>query len=78
MINLFLEQVKKYADKTALSESSSGKSVTYQQLDENARKVAAKLIADGFGKGSVAVITASRGIGFVQAILGILMALNLK
>ncbi len=74
MINLFLEQVKKYADKTALSESSSGKSVTYQQLDENARKVAAKLIADGFGKGSVAVITASRGIGFVQAILGILMA----
>ena len=74
MINMFLEQVRKYPDKTALSDPSAGKSVTFGQLYDGARRITAKLIADGFEKGDSAVIIAARGIGFAEAMLGILFA----
>ncbi len=73
MISLFREQVRRHPDCTAIC-TADGKSVTYGELDTNARKVAAKLISEGFRKGDKALITASRGTGFVEAILGILYA----
>lgn len=74
MIKMFLEQAAKNPDKTVLSDPSKGESVTYKKLDEDARRLAAKLISDGFSDGDKAIITAARGIGFVKAILGILYA----
>ena len=74
MITLFQEQIKKHSSKLALSDPSTGRTVTYGQLDENARRIAAKLISDGLKHGEPVLITASRGIGFAEAILGVLMA----
>ena len=73
IITLFREQVSKNGAKTAIAEPG-GRSVTYSGLDENARRVAAKLLSDGLEPGEPVLITASRGIGFVEAIFGILYA----
>ena len=51
MITLFQEQIKKHSSKLALSDPSTGRTVTYGQLDENARRIAAKLISDGLKHG---------------------------
>ena len=74
MINLFMEQVAKHGDRIALSEPASGRTDTYSQLDENARRVAAKLKEQGIRRGDAVMITAARGIGFIEAMFGILMA----
>ena len=74
MIRSFEEQVRKHGKKAAICDPVSCRNVTYSELDESARRVAAKLISEGFGKGDVAMILAARGIGFIEAMLGVLMA----
>ncbi len=74
MIRRFLEQAEKSSQKTALRDPASGQERTYGELNASARALCAKLKAEGFGIGDAAMITASRGIGFVEAILGVLMA----
>ena len=74
MLSLFREQVSKHGERIALSEPSTGRSDTYKQLDENARRIAAKLKEQGIRRGDAVMITAARGIGFIEAIFGILMA----
>ena len=73
MIKLLKEQVEKNAQHPSLYDTE-GHGVTYGELSQHARQLAAKLLADGLQKGDRVVIRASRGIGFVEAILGILMA----
>ena len=73
MISLFEKQVRTHAQKPALTEPG-GRIVTFAELELNARRIAAKLISDGFAKGDTAVITAARGIGFIEAVFGILIA----
>ncbi len=73
IITLFREQVSKNGAKTAVA-APDGRMITYSGLDENARRVAAKLLSDGLKTGESVLITASRGIGFVEAIFGILYA----
>ena len=73
IITLFHEQVSKNGAKTAVA-APDGRMITYSGLDENARRVAAKLLSDGLKTGESVLITASRGIGFVEAIFGILYA----
>lgn len=74
MIRLFEEQVQKHGEKAAICDSVSSQTVTYVKLEENARRIAGKLISEGFGKGDAAMVTASRGIGFIESMLGVLMA----
>lgn len=74
MINLFRGQVAKHSDRIALSEPETGKCDTYKQLDENARRIAARLKEQGIGRGDAVMITAARGIGYIEAMLGILMS----
>lgn len=74
MIRLFEEQVQKHGEKAAICDSVSSQTVTYVKLEENARHIAGKLISEGFGKGDAAMVTASRGIGFIESMLGVLMA----
>ncbi|MBO6300810.1 MAG: AMP-binding protein [Ruminiclostridium sp.] len=73
IITLFREQVSKNGAKTAVAEPD-GRRITYSGLDENARRVAAKLLSDGLKTSEPVLIAASRGIGFVEAIFGILYA----
>lgn len=56
MLNLFREQVIKHSDKIALSEPACGKLDTYTQLDENARRIAAKLKQQGIKHGDAVII----------------------
>ena len=74
MIRQFEEHVQRFSEKTALCDPLHGLTVTYRELETNARRIAGKLAADGFAKGDRALITASRGIGYIEAIFGILMA----
>ena len=74
MIRLFEEQVAFHGDKVAISDPVAGVSVTYRELEENAHRVAGKLRAEGLQKGDAVLIAASRSIGYITAILGVLMA----
>ena len=47
MLNLFKEQVIKHGERIALLEPTLGKADTYMQLNENARRIAAKLKQQG-------------------------------
>ncbi|MBR1442283.1 MAG: AMP-binding protein [Firmicutes bacterium] len=74
MLNLFKEQVIKHGERIALLEPACGKLDTYKQLDENAHRIAAKLQKQGLKHGEAVIITAERGIGYIEAMLGIIMA----
>ena len=50
------EHAAKYADKTALIDGPSGRTLTYGQLVGAIRRTAAGLAARGFGKGDVFAI----------------------
>ena len=56
MSGLIQKQEQKRGDKIVLSYPASGRSVTDHELEENARRVAAKLIPEGFGKGGIQFI----------------------
>ena len=73
-IQRFQEQVEKHRNAIALRDPAAHQDCSYGRLDENARRVAAKLIQKGLKPGDAVIITAGRGIGYIEAILGILMA----
>ena len=74
MIRLFEAQVAVHGDCVALRDSVAGVQATWRDLDEGARRVAAKLVEAGLKTGDAVLITASRGIGFIEAMLGVMMA----
>ena len=49
MIRLFEEQVQKHGEKAAICDPVSSQTVTYGELEENSRRIAAKLVSVGFG-----------------------------
>lgn len=51
-----LRHAKRLADKPAIIEAATGRTLTYGQLEESSRKVAAGLAARGFVKGDVLAI----------------------
>ena len=74
MIRLFEEQVRLHPERAAIRDPLAGREASFQEVDRQARRIAAKLIREGLEPGDAVLITASRGIGYIEAMLGILMA----
>lgn len=70
------ELVQRQAGRTpdAIAATSSGQSLTYQELESAARQVAGWLRQQGIGRGDVVGVHAERGTLLVVALLGVLMA----
>ncbi|SEH21110.1 non-ribosomal peptide synthetase [Selenomonas sp. KH1T6] len=68
------KQVEKQGSMVALHDPRTGIALTYGELDENARRIAARLKSDGVEKGDTVIITASRSAGYIEAVFGVLMA----
>lgn len=68
----FFRYAQKNPQKTALTEGSTGKSISYGQLSERARSIAAFLINAGACAGDCIGISIRRGIPQIAAVLGIL------
>ena len=69
-----LERASEFADRPALIEGPSGRTLTYAQLDEATRSFAAGLQARGFAKGDVFAIFSPNTPEFAVAFLGVGMA----
>ena len=65
------EHAAKYADKAALIDGPSGRTVTYGQLVEAIRRTAAGLAARGFGKGDVFAIYSPNVPEYAIAFFGV-------
>ena len=74
MIRLFEEQVRLHPERAAIRDPLAGREASFLEVDRQARRIAAKLIREGLEPGDAVLITASRGIGYIEAMLGILMA----
>ena len=56
LTQLILESARLYADKAALVDGSTGRTITYRELGEKIERVAASLAGRGFGKGDCLAI----------------------
>ena len=63
-----------YCDKTAVTESFSGRSITYRELDILSGKIAARLKADGIGKNDIVPILLPRSFEYIAAEIGAIKA----
>ena len=67
MIN---DSIKRFGDKPAVTDTGSGESLTYQQLDELARRIAGKLISAGVRPGDFVTVELPRRLDYLAAMLG--------
>jgi len=70
----FLKCVAEFPDKNALVSAQDGSSLTYQQLKEQALRVAQLLKENGMSQGDAVAVTLPRGFSQIIAIYGILFA----
>lgn len=79
--DIFADNADKFPDRTCIVETpsfldtdSTGRSFTYQQINEASNVIAHYLIAQGIKMGDVVMIYAYRGVDFVVAVMGALKA----
>ena len=71
---MFEGAVNKYSDKTAIEVISSGRRITYSNLQKLSNQLANYLQKKGFRKGSIAGISMDRSESMIVAVLGVLKA----
>ncbi|MBR1477713.1 MAG: AMP-binding protein [Lachnospiraceae bacterium] len=67
----FEANVLKFRDKYAIKDPESGQSLTYEELDIKARKIAAKLRNDGVNKSDAVAIVLPHSIEFIASMLAV-------
>ena len=65
---------RQYRDKVAVTESFSGRSITYGQLDELSGRIAAKLKAEGIGRNDIVPVLLPRSYEYIAAEIGAIKA----
>ena len=69
---LFASVVARYGERTAVT--IDGNSITYYELNRISNRIAASLLEQGAGPGSIVAICLERSIGMVAAMLGVVKA----
>jgi amino acid adenylation domain-containing protein/non-ribosomal peptide synthase protein (TIGR01720 family) len=69
---LFARQAARTPDNIAIKEMNGTRTLTYQELNHSANRLAADLEAKGVGAGSIVGIAAERSCAAITAILGVL------
>lgn len=72
LVNLFRAQVAKSPDATAVV--CGADSLTYREVDEISDRIAARLRAEGAGRGTVVAVCVNRSVGMLAVLLGVLKA----
>jgi acyl-CoA synthetase (AMP-forming)/AMP-acid ligase II len=68
-----LQRAPEFGNKPALIDGSSGRTITYKELDSTTRKLAAGFISHGFGRGDVLAIYSPNSPEFALAFLAVAM-----
>ena len=69
---LFTHVVREFPDKIALV--GEGREITYQELDERVRRIAARLRSCGVGRDDLVGIYVNRGLSAIEGMLGAIVA----
>ena len=68
--SMISESIKQFGSKAALTDTLSGESLTYGQLDSLARRIAARLAGLGVKSGDFVTVELPRSIEYIAALLG--------